>query len=92
MTRRPSMRLRVGDTDLIIAYEQRGQSWVLYWHEEGAAPGSTSQTFHQTVLQAHEAWTELCIQAIRGNGDSLAPPADQGTRKLITQFLEDIPI
>ena len=88
--RRPHMTLRVGDIDVIIAYEQRGNKWSLYTIKAGGAPGATDQHFYTTVLECHEAWMRLCVAAINGSDEMFAPAADAGTREHIAVILKDI--
>jgi len=89
MTRRPHMKLRVGDIDVVYSYEQRGNSWVLYRRIDGEAPGASQQHFYTTVLECHEAWMAQCVAAIGGAGELFAPAADIGTRKQIAVILDD---
>ena len=90
MTRRPHMKLRVGDIDIIISYEQRGNKWSLYTIKAGGAPGATDQHFYTTVLECHEAWVQECVAAINGADELFAPAADIGTRTRIAVLLDDV--
>ena len=90
MTRRPHMKLRVGDIDVVYSYEQRGKQWVLYRRVAGEAPGAANQHFYETVLECHEAWITQCVEAITGAEELLAPQSDLGTRKKIAVLLDDI--
>ena len=89
MTRRPHMKLRVGDIDVVIGYEQRGNQWVLFHRNAGEAPGASQQHFYTTVLECHDAWEEQCCAAVRGQHDSHAQAADIGTRTRIAVILDD---
>ena len=89
MTRRPHMKLRVGDIDVVYSYEQRGNSWVLYRREAGEAPGAINQHFYTTVLECHEAWVQECVAAINGADELFAPAADIGTRTKIAVLIDD---
>ncbi len=92
MKRRPSDRLQVGDIDSTIAYEQRGSEWVLFRYVQGQAPGEADQAYFSSVQKCHEAF----CKALHDRADLIetmyAPEADDsGTRRKITEFLEDIP-
>jgi len=84
------MKLRVGDIDVVYSYEQRGKQWVLYRHVAGEAPGASQQHFYETVIECHDAWMAQCVDAIGGAGNLFAPAADNGTRKRIAVFLDDV--
>ena len=89
MTSRPHMKLRFWDTDVVIGYEQRGKSWVLYRRIDGAAPGAAEQHFFATVFECHEAWQKECKMAIDSSDGLFAPGADIGTRTHIAVLLDD---
>ena len=91
MKRRPSDRLQVGDIDSTIAYEQRGSEWVLFRYVEGEAPGTRDQAYFSSVIKCHEAFIKACHERLDGAESLHAPPADEGTRRAITTFLDDIP-
>ena len=90
MTRRPHMKLRVGDIDVVYSYEQRGNLWILYRREASEAPGAVNQHSYATVIECHEAWVQQCIEAINGAEELLAPAADIGTRQHIAVILGDV--
>lgn len=64
MTRRPHVKVRAGDVDLVIGYEERGDQWVVYTHSEGQAPSSQNQSFHVTVQGAHSSWLRLVRETV----------------------------
>jgi len=83
------MKLRVGDIDVVIGYEQRGNSWVLYRRDADAPPAASEQHFYTTVLECHDAWQQACQAAVVESDELFAPAADIGTRKKIAVLLGD---
>jgi len=89
MTRRPNMRLRVGDVNLIIGYEQRGAEWCVYRTTEGEAPSLDQQATFSNRLQAHEAWLESCHRALSIIEERQAAP-EQAPASGISEFFDDL--
>ena len=89
MTRRPHMRLRVGDLSLIVGYEQRGTDWVVYRNLEGEAPSMNDQQQFTNRLQAHESWLETCHRALSLVEERQAAPEREGDAG-IQHFFDDL--
>ena len=83
------MKLRAGNIDVVIGYEQRGDSWVLYRRDADVAPGASQQHVYTEVVECHEAWQQECHAAIDGSDGLFAPAADVATRHKIAAVLGD---
>ena len=92
MTRRPHFSLRVGDVDVTVGYERRGDNYAVYTMFDGRPPANDHQKVFGNIHDAHKEWCDRLDAATETAKNTLPFEVETPAKSIRIEEYADTPM